>query len=143
MQRFTISIEDELAEAFNAWIAQHRYGNRSEAIRDLLRERLSSELQEGNAEAHCAATVSYVYNHHERELSRRLTAQQHAHHDLTVSTLHVHLDHDHCLEVAVLRGPLAEVRTEALGLVAQRGVHHGNVHVVPLEASSTGGWHKH
>lgn len=143
MQRFTISIEDELAEAFNAWIAQHRYSNRSEAIRDLLRDRLSGERQEGDADAHCAATVSYVYSHHERELSRRLTAQQHAHHELAISTLHVHLDHDQCLEVSVLRGALSEVRTEALALIAQRGVRHGKLHLVPLTEGSVEGWHRH
>jgi len=144
MQRFTISIEDDLAEAFSAWIAEHRYSNRSEAIRDLLRERFSVERQEEQAAAHCAASVSYVYNHHERELSRRLNAQQHAHHELAISTLHVHLDHDQCLEVSVLRGPLAEVRAEALALIAQRGVRHGKVHLVPLDdQGSSVGWHRH
>lgn len=132
MQRYTISIEDELAERFEAWIARHGYENRSEAIRDLLRDRLGNETLNAAPGSHCAAAVTYVYNHHERELSQRLTEHQHSHHDLTVSTLHVHLDAEQCLEVSILRGHSAQVMSRAEALVAERGVHHGRVHVVPL-----------
>lgn len=134
MQRYTISIEDELAERFGAWIERHGYENRSEAIRDLLRDRLGEESLQAAKGSHCAAAVSYVYDHHERELGQRLIQHQHGHHDLTVSTLHIHLDPSLCMEVAVLRGHSKDVISRAQALVAERGVHHGRVHVVPLEA---------
>lgn len=144
MQRFTISIEDDLAAQFTEWIEKHRYSNRSEAFRDLLRERVAEEALQGAADSHCAASVTYVYDHHERELSHRLNQHQHEHHDLTVSTLHVHLDALRCLEVAVLRGPMTAVNAEAKTLIAERGVRHGKVHVIPLEAGTTHStWHKH
>lgn len=132
MQRYTISIEDELAARFEAWIERHGYQNRSEAIRDLLRDRLGTETLNTASGSHCAAAVTYVYDHHERELSQRLTEHQHGHHDLTVSTLHVHLDAEQCLEVSILRGHSKEVMARAEALVAERGVRHGQVHVVPL-----------
>ncbi|MGQ0700848.1 MAG: nickel-responsive transcriptional regulator NikR [Panacagrimonas sp.] len=137
MQRYTISIEDELAERFEAWIATHGYENRSEAIRDLLRDRLGEESLQADKGSHCAATVSYVYDHHERELGQRLIQHQHGHHDITVSTLHVHLDSALCLEVALLRGHSEEVIARAQALIAERGVRHGRVHVVPLETRYT------
>jgi CopG family nickel-responsive transcriptional regulator len=83
------------------------------------------------------ATVSYVYNHHERQLASRLASSQHAHHGLSLSTLHVHLDHDNCLETVVLRGPQAEVRAFAESLIAERGVRHGKIHIVPVEVEYT------
>lgn len=131
MPRYTISLDDELAERFEQWTAQRGYENRSEAIRDLVRERLGFESLELDPGSHCVATVAYVYNHHERDLAQRLTKRQHSHHDLTVSAMHVHLDPDHCLEVTVLRGHTDEVRGEASALVAERGVHHGRVHLIP------------
>lgn len=134
MQRFTISLEDELADQFTAWIKRHGYDNRSEAVRDLVREQLAAE-QLGQAEPpHCIASVVYVYDHHERELGRRLTRQQHQHHDLGVSTLHVHLDESECLEVAVLRGAGSAVRAQAEALIAERGVRNGSIHLVPVAA---------
>jgi CopG family nickel-responsive transcriptional regulator len=136
MQRYTISIEDDLAERFEAWIKQHGYENRSEAIRDLLRDRLGAETLQSGKNSQCIAAVSYVYDHHERDLSRRLADKQHEHHDLTVSTLHVHLDHSQCMEVSVLRGPSQQVIREAQALIAERGVHHGNVHTVPVATPS-------
>ena len=107
MQRFTISLDDRLAEEFDRLIAERGYDNRSEAVRDLLRHELDHARLKAGLAAHCVAALSYVYNHHERELSERLTALQHGHHDLTVSAMHVHLDHDHCLETVVLRGDTA------------------------------------
>ncbi|WP_428311752.1 nickel-responsive transcriptional regulator NikR [Hydrocarboniphaga sp.] len=133
MQRYTISLEDSLAEQFDEWIARHRYQNRSEAVRDLLRDRLGKEaLDEAPASGQCVACVSYVYDHHSRELGRRLADGQHQHYDLAVSTLHVHLDAEQCFEVALLRGEPEQVRIQAESLVAERGVRHGKVHVVPI-----------
>ena len=134
MQRFTISLEDELADQFTAWIKRCGYSNRSEAIRDLVREHLAEESLEQKQMPHCVASVVYVYDHHERELSRRLTRQQHQHHDMTVSTLHVHLDESQCMEVTVLRGAGNAVAAQAQALIAERGVRNGKIHMVPAPA---------
>ncbi|MFI5445137.1 nickel-responsive transcriptional regulator NikR [Polaromonas sp. UC242_47] len=89
------------------------------------------------------ANVSYVYDHHEPQVTRRLMALQHEHHDLVVSSLHTHLDHDHCLESVVLRGPTTAVQVCAQQLVALRGVRHGQIHLVPLAQASAGHRHAH
>ena len=134
MRRVTLSLDDELADQFDQWAARHQYGTRSEAFRDLLRGRLESEeLQKGGSQE-CAAAVSFVYDHHERQLASRLAEAQHAHHDICLSTLHVHLDHDSCLETTVLRGPMDTVMQFAETLIAERGVRLGKILVVPLAA---------
>lgn len=138
MQRFTISLEDELAERFDAWARAHHYENRSEAIRDLLRDRLGAEEMETRRSTQCAAAVTYVYDHHERNLGQRLIEHQHDHHGLTIATLHAHLDESLCLEVAVLRGSHEAVSHHAQSLVAERGVRHGQVHLVPLPGAGEG-----
>ena len=133
MRRITISVDDALADQFDQLILQRGYENRSEAFRDLVRGRLEQERKVTNEARFCVASVSYIYNHHERELASRLTAVQHEHHDLCVSTMHVHLDHDNCLETVILRGTFRRVSDFANSLVAQSGVRHGNVHIVPVE----------
>ena len=133
MERLTISIEDQLAKQFDDFIRARGYSNRSEAIRDLIRERLESERLENWDEGHCIATLSYIYNHHESELASRITSVQHDHHDLTLSSMHVHMDHDNCLEVVILRGSIQSVRTFANLVMAARGVRHGKLHMVPVE----------
>ena len=136
MERFTISLDEDLAREFDQLIAQRGYRNRSEAVRDLLRQQLeSSRLQRGEARD-CVANLSYVYNHHERELAERLASLQHQHHDLTVSSLHVHLDHEHCIESVMLRGATAAVRAFADALMAERGVRHGALNLVSVEAET-------
>jgi CopG family nickel-responsive transcriptional regulator len=133
MERVTISLDDGLLEDFDAFIKRKGYENRSEAIRDLLRRQLEQDrLEEGRAD-HAVACLSYVYNHHQRELARRLTSAQHDHHDLMLSTLHVHLDHENCLEVAILKGHTPDVRRFAEATMAETGVRHGNLHLVPAE----------
>ncbi len=82
-------------------------------------------------ETSCVAALSYVYEHETRELSKRLTAAQHHHHDLSVSTLHVHLSNVDCLEVTVLKGTAAEVRAFADTVTSQRGVRHGQLNLIP------------
>lgn len=133
MERLTISIEDQLAKQFDDFIRARGYSNRSEAIRDLIRERLENERLENWDEGHCIATLSYIYNHHESELASRITSVQHDHHDLTLSSMHVHMDHDNCLEVVILRGSIQSVRTFANLVMAARGVRHGKLHMVPVE----------
>lgn len=144
MDRFTVSLEEELLARFDAYIQQKGYQNRSEAVRDILRETMETErLQAEKPEGHCIASLSYIYNHHERELARRLTQAQHAHHDLTLSTLHVHLDHENCMEVTVLRGPTAEVKRFAGEICAETGVRHGKLNAVPVEIKATHSHHSH
>lgn len=137
MRRITISIEDSLAEQFDALIERHGYENRSEAFRDLLRERIENVRKNDDQVQYCVATLSFVYDHHERELASRMAEIQHHHHDLCVATMHVHLDHDSCLETVVLRGLFKDVRAFADKIVAHAGVRHGSVNIVPLEMDTT------
>ena len=132
MERVTISVTEEFAGLLSAFMESHAYDNRSEAIRDLARLGLEqARVEVGEEDGACVATLSYVFNHHTRELSKRLTDAQHGHHDLHVATMHVHLDHESCLEVVVLRGPTRAVRDFAKGVIAERGVTHGKVSFVP------------
>src|SRR5262245_1636001 len=134
LARVTISLEEPLLAAFDRLIESRGYANRSEAIRDLIRDRLVREQGEaGTGEQ--VAVVSIVYDHHARELAAKLIDKQHHHHDLVVSTLHVHLGTDHCLEVSVLRGPAAEVRHLGEELLATRGVLHGEILFAGAEAA--------
>jgi CopG family transcriptional regulator, nickel-responsive regulator len=144
MQRITISIDDELAMAFDRFIEQRGYGNRSEAVRDLIRDRLDDSSNTATSEGHCVASLSYVYDHHERALAERIAAAQHAHHDLTVASMHVHLDHHNCLETVVLQGTTVAVRDFAAQLTAAPGVRHGALNLVGVETAephSHGGRH--
>jgi CopG family nickel-responsive transcriptional regulator len=137
MERFTISLDEKLAEAFDRLIQAKGYVNRSEAVRDLLRQQLGQEQVARDEAPYCIAVLSYIYAHHERDLAERLTALQHQHHDLTVSTMHAHLDHDNCVETVILRGPTAAVREFADALQAQRGVRHGQLNVVPADVDTS------
>ena len=143
MERFTISLEQALAADFDRLIRERGYTNRSEAVRDMLRAALERQRMEHDDRTHCVASLSYVFGHHERELADRLTALQHAHHDLCVSTTHVHLDHDDCLETLLLRGPTAAVRRFADALVAERGVRHGQLNLITVEVSGRGAKYAH
>lgn len=134
MKRLTMSLDDDLADAFEALVRSRGYENRSEAFRDLLRQDLGSARLSEQPGAPCVATLSYVYNHHQRQLAMRLTDLQHDHHELTVSTTHAHLDHDHCIETVILRGRTDAVRAFAQSVIAQPGVSHGNLHLVPMAA---------
>lgn len=136
MQRVTISMSDELAEALDRYMARNGYDNRSEAIRDLARAGIA-ELSEQAGE--CVATLSYVYDHDKREIPKRLTNDFHHHHDLSIATLHVHLSTDKCLEVAVLRGDREAVRIFGQGVIAQRGVEYGRLNVFPTGSAPAGG----
>ena len=135
MRRITISVDEPLAQEFDDLIARHGYENRSEAFRDLLRSRIEGERKTKYTARFCIATVSFIYDHKERVLASRLASLQHEHHDLTVSTMHVHLDHETCLETVVLQGKFKEVSTFADRLVAENGVRHGNIHIVPVAMS--------
>lgn len=142
MERFTISLDEKLAAEFDRLIRERGYLNRSEAVRDLLRGKLDSlRLQEQQA-PFCVASLSYVYNHHERDLAERLTGLQHDQHDLVVASTHVHLDHENCLETVILRGKTEVVRRFADALIAERGVRHGQINLVPVDVDAGHG-HTH
>jgi CopG family nickel-responsive transcriptional regulator len=132
VERITISVSDEFAAELAAFMESNSYDNRSEAVRDLARLGLERTRIDQGMAGDCVATLSYVFDHHTRELAKRLTDAHHAHHDLQVATMHVHLDHESCLEVAVLRGDAAEVREFAKAVIAERGVAHGHVSFVPV-----------
>jgi len=136
MQRLTITIDDDLLAEVDAFIAKRGYANRSEAFRDLLRGGLEGADTATAGDRHCIATVSYVYDHASRELPKRLTREFHDHSDLAQATLHVHIDQESCLEVTVLRGPGAEVKAFADHVIAERGVRHGHVVLMPIESGS-------
>ena len=148
MQRITLSVGDDLVEALDRHMRRRRYGSRSEALRDILREAQARQRQEDAGDGHCVATLTYVYDHETRELGQRLTQAQHRHHDLQVATMHIHLDHDSCLEVSLLRGPARAVQKLADDTISQRGVRHGHLHLVPAtvdrrEHGHGGGRHSH
>lgn len=122
--RFGISLDRGLLAKFDRLIGRKGYANRSEAIRDLIRDSLvRAQWEIGDADA--VGTLTLVYDHETRELEERLTELQHAHYQAIVSTLHIHLDAHHCLEVLVLRGRAALLKTIADRLIGTRGVKHG------------------
>jgi CopG family nickel-responsive transcriptional regulator len=141
MQRLTITIDDGLIAEVDEFMMQRGYANRSEAFRDLLRSGLERSSGTISGNPNCIATVSYIYDHAARELPKRLTKDFHDHHDLAQTTLHVHIDHDSCLEVAVLKGRSAEVRAFADHIIAERGVRHGHVVILPVEHRSAHSHH--
>jgi CopG family nickel-responsive transcriptional regulator len=136
MERITITIDDDLLATVDALVTRRGYTSRSEAIRELMRDAAKRDFNAAGR-APCVATLTYVYDHNTRELSQRLVAAQHDHHDLGIATTHVHFDHESCLEVAILRGPIDEVQHLADQLTAQRGVRHAALHIVPLKMSSS------
>ena len=125
LARIGVAIDSSLLARFDELIEQRGYTNRSEAFRDLIRDELVQKSWE-LPEADVVGTVTLVYNHHVRLLNEKLTDMQHHHHQNILSTMHVHLDHDSCLEVAVLRGPAKAVRALADDTVSQRGVVSGD-----------------
>ncbi|MBK7395082.1 MAG: nickel-responsive transcriptional regulator NikR [Myxococcales bacterium] len=139
--RFGIAIDQELLERFDARVAAKGYENRSEAIRDLIRADLVEQVDDPHAQV--TGTLTLVYDHHVRELSERLTDIQHelGHH--VVSALHVHLDHDHCLEVVVMRGEASLLRNAADRITAEKGVMHGRLTLtgVPVPEASRADFH--
>lgn len=133
MQRLTITIDDDLVAEVDEFIGANGYANRSEAFRDLLRSGLEHAGRDSSGNRHCIATLSYVYDHAARELPKRLTSDYHEHHDLAQATLHVHIDHESCLEVTVLKGRGSEVKAFADRVIAERGVRHGHCVMMPVE----------
>lgn len=139
MQRLTISLDDAIAAAIDTFMARNGYSNRSEAIRDLVRDALVRAEGSGVETPDCVAAVSYVYDYDGRDLALRLDKAQHDHHDLTISSMRTRLDHRHCMEVTLLKGPTADVRKLAENTIAERGVRFGQINMVPVVP----GGHRH
>ncbi|MBN1539804.1 MAG: nickel-responsive transcriptional regulator NikR [Candidatus Thermoplasmatota archaeon] len=126
VERVGVSFEPELLEGFDALIRRKRYPSRSEAIRDLVRRSLiESSVEESEGEV--LGTLTYIYNHHEGDVNNRLIELQHDHHHEILFTTHVHMDHDMCLEVLIVRGPAVKVRGLADNIRAIKGVKHGEL----------------
>lgn len=136
MQRFTLSIDDELAERFDAYLSEHGYANRSECVRDILRNHLANEDLKTNPNSECVGVLSYAYNHHERQLAMRMTEYQHEHAGEVISTMHVHATHDECVETVVIRGSAEDVVTLSRRLSAEPGVRHGRLNLIPVSTEA-------
>jgi CopG family nickel-responsive transcriptional regulator len=129
--RFGISIPRKLSQRFDQYLKNKKYISRSEAIRDLIRQALVQEEIEQNVEV--VAVISLLYDHHKRELSERLIELQHSKNQIVLSSTHIHLDHNNCIEVVIMRGLSQDVKRLADALIATKGVKHGTI-----EMSSTG-----
>jgi len=132
MQRVTITLEEDLLDELDSLSKLRGYQNRSETIRDLVRaglQKASTKMGRGE----CVAALIYVYDHSARDLAQRLTRNFHHHHDISLATLHVHLDDDTCMEVTALKGSTGEVQHFADHIIAERGVRYGQVVVIPKQ----------
>ncbi len=129
--RFGVSLDSDLLDKFDKHCEEHSYQTRSEAIRDLIRNTLVKE--EWEADKQVMGVISLVYDHHQHKLQEKVTEVQHDYHHHIVSTTHVHMDHNNCLEVIIVRGKAKEVQDLADRLIALKGVRDGN-----LAMSSTG-----
>ena len=126
LSRIGVAIDSDLLNKFDRLIERRGYTNRSEAFRDLIREELVEQTWE-SPESQVVGTVTLVYDHHVRMLNEKLTGIQHDFHHSILSTLHVHLDHDNCLEVLVVRGKSSVVRKVSDALISTKGVKHGTL----------------
>ncbi|MCK5232492.1 MAG: nickel-responsive transcriptional regulator NikR [Desulfobulbaceae bacterium] len=131
LKRFSISLKKNLLANFDGFIRRCRYSNRSEAVRDLIRKALVQH--EWEADKNVIGVITLVYDHHYHQLQEMITQLQHDFHKQITSTTHVHMDHDNCLEVIIVRGKAVEVRELSERLIAIKGVKNGN-----LAMSSTG-----
>jgi CopG family nickel-responsive transcriptional regulator len=126
LSRIGVAIDSDLLEKFDTLIEKRGYTNRSEAFRDLIRDELVQKAWQ-SPDSQVVGTVTIVYDHHVRLLSEKLTDLQHEFHHYILSTLHVHLDHNHCLEVLVVKGKASAVQKIADTLISTRGVKHGRL----------------
>lgn len=129
--RFGVSLDAELLEKFDRFIKEKSYDNRSEAFRDLIRQEIVKKQWDSDAEV--AGAITLIYDHHHRELLNKITDLQHDFQSIIISTQHVHLDHDNCLEIVAVKGKARELQKLAEMLKAIKGIKHGT-----LSMSSTG-----
>ncbi len=132
VQRVGISVEEGLLGRFDKLIGRAGYANRSEAIRDLIRDKLTAE-QLADPKTKAVAAVFVVYDHHQHGLAQKLTGLQHGHLLKTISSMHVHIGHHDCLEVILLRGRVGEITKLADNIVSLRGVKSGSVNLIAVE----------
>lgn len=125
-ERISLAIEPELLQRFDALI-ERSGGNRSEALRDLIRNRLIEEAWMSSEQDEAVATITMIYDHTKRDLADQLLEIGHDHHDGILATLHVHLDHHNCLEITALRGPAEQLRGLAEKMIGMKGVKHGKL----------------
>ncbi|HZT38345.1 MAG TPA: nickel-responsive transcriptional regulator NikR [Bryobacteraceae bacterium] len=133
LSRIGVAIDTDLLRKFDHLIERRGYANRSEAFRDLIRDQLVEAARQ-RPDSEVVGTVTLVYNHHVRLLNERLTDMQHDHYHQILSTLHVHLDHDNCLEVLVLKGKARAVEKLADALISTKGVKHGRLTITTTGA---------
>lgn len=126
VNRFSVCLQPDLLRDLDAMVRERGYDSRSQAIADMVRDQLIEHRQRLDSHE-IAGTITLVYDHHKRNLQELLTAIQHDHHHLILSTVHVHLDHDNCLEVLLVRGKASEVRAIADELTAAKGIKHGKL----------------
>jgi CopG family nickel-responsive transcriptional regulator len=126
LARFSVAIGGELLQKFDQYRELHRYPNRSEAVRGLMRGALIEETMTQD-ESEAMGVVTLIYDHHVSRIARRLTDLQHHHLDRVVTTTHVHLDENRCLEVILLRGPARQIRDLADDLIGTKGVETGRL----------------
>ena len=124
--RFSVSLEGDLLEQFERFCAEQHFATRSEAVRQLIRDKLTAHAWKSDAQD-VAGTLTLVYDHHRPQLRDHLTALQHDHMKMVVATLHAHLTHDLCLEVIVLRGPAAKLQKIAAQLQGLKGILKGEL----------------
>ena len=124
--RFSVSLEGDLLEQFDRFCSDEEFATRSEAVRQLIRDTLTTRAWESES-GDVAGTLTLVYDHHRPQLRDRLVELPHDHTDLVVATLHAHLTHDLCLEVIVLRGPAGRLRKIAAQLRGMKGIHKGEL----------------
>lgn len=139
LSRIGVALDSDLLERFDAFNSRLGYTNRSEAFRDLIRDRLVAE-QTAKPNATVVGTVTLIYDHHAHGVTEKLTELQHANHGLVVSTSHAHLDHDSCLEVLIVHGKSGRVEEFAGRLIGLKGVQHGRL-VTAVAQPETG--HQH
>jgi CopG family nickel-responsive transcriptional regulator len=143
LSRFSVSLEADLLDAFDAYVRDGSFATRSEAIRQLLRQSLTRDAFEGD-DRPVTATLTLVYDHHRPHLVEKLLEVQHSHAGQVVASMHVHLDHDRCMEVIVLRGTGGELRKLAAALRGLKGVHAGELTLAETaEAPERGHPHPH
>jgi len=129
LERIGVSLDSDLLADFDKLIAQQGYQSRSEALRDLVRQRLSQE-QLGDPKAEAVAAVFLVYDHHAANLAEKLIGLQHSHLLHAISSMHVHLDKHDCLEIIVLRGQVGEINRVGEQILSMKGVKLGRVNLV-------------
>lgn len=132
--RFGVSLDADLLQEFDKLCTRKEYPSRSEALRDIIREALMQDSLQTAEDLISTAVLTLIYDHHSRDLSRKLTEIQHDVHDLVVASLHVHLDHHNCMETLLLKGKSVEIYNLANKLRSVKGVTHGTFSMIPLKA---------